>query len=72
MHLDTGSCNGHLAGLEFAMKFRLALYSDRFTCLCLLSAGIKGLQHHVQAGILFKNENYSIIRIKHTTEKENV
>ena len=39
------------AVLELTLQTRLALNSQRSTCLCLLSAGIKGMHHHYPAFI---------------------
>jgi hypothetical protein len=35
-----------LAVLELDLYTRLALNSERSTCLCLLSSEVKGVQHH--------------------------
>jgi hypothetical protein len=44
--LETGFLCGALAVLELTLQTRLASNSQRFTCLCLSSAGIKGVCHH--------------------------
>lgn len=41
--IGTGSHHTALAGLELAMQIRLDLSSKMFACLCLPSAGIKGI-----------------------------
>ena len=47
LFFETGfPCVIVLAVLELALIDRLASYSQRFTWLCLLSAGIKGVHHH--------------------------
>jgi hypothetical protein len=38
-----------LALLELALWTRLALNSEIFACLCLQSAGIKGVHHHTHS-----------------------
>ena len=46
--LETGSLHYVvLAVLELTLKTRLALNSQESTCPCLLSAGIKGIHHHI-------------------------
>jgi hypothetical protein len=40
-----------MAVLELALQTRLHLNSQRSFCLCLLSAGIKGMHHHCQAQV---------------------
>lgn len=44
--VETGSYYVALVDLELTVYNRLALNSQRPACLCLLSAGIKGVQHH--------------------------
>jgi hypothetical protein len=49
---ETGYHYVSLAVVEFTMLTRLVLNSWRSTCLCLLSAGIKGLCPYVQLNFL--------------------
>jgi hypothetical protein len=42
-----------LAVLKLALQIRLASNSQRSTCLCLPSAGTKGVQHHHLAKTLY-------------------
>lgn len=44
-YFETGSLSIGLDSLELVMQTRVALSSQRFTCLCLPKAGIKGLSH---------------------------
>lgn len=42
----TGTHYVALAGLKLTMQTRLAQNSQSWACLCLLSAGMKGMCHH--------------------------
>ncbi|CAH7126810.1 Fcor [Phodopus roborovskii] len=46
-------CSGFSVALEavLALYMRLALNSQKSTCLCLLSAGIKGMCHQCPAAL---------------------
>jgi hypothetical protein len=45
---ETGSQGPALAGLELLLYAGLALNSQRSSCLCHPTAGIKGMGHHAQ------------------------
>ena len=51
---ETGLLCVALAVLEFTLKTRLASNSTTCLCLCLPSAGIKGLYRHLTASKTFK------------------
>lgn len=42
-----------LAVLKLTMQTKLALNSQRFSCLCLPGAGIKGMYYHTQPPLLY-------------------
>ena len=46
-----------LAVLELLLQIRLAFNSQSSTCLCLLSARIKGVYYHTQHVKIFKTRN---------------
>lgn len=53
--LETGSLYEALTVLELAIETRLATNSQRFICLCLPSAEIKGVHYHDCLGIFLSN-----------------
>lgn len=46
-----------LVALELTLNIRLALNSERSTCLCLPSAVVKGISHHAQLLVVSFNNN---------------
>lgn len=61
---EKGSHYAVLVGLEFAMQTKLALNSQKSTCICILSAEIKNVCHYAQpkSNMFLKVKHVSLLR----------
>jgi hypothetical protein len=60
LFLETWFLYAALAVLKMALQTRLASNSQRSTCLCLPSAGIKGFHHHCLAEKFLKRKGRNL------------